>query len=27
MHDVVDSLETWADDPDASLPSCEGRAS
>jgi Lon-like protease len=22
MHDVVDSLETWADDPDADLPSC-----
>jgi Lon-like protease len=23
MHDVVDALETWADDPEADLPSCE----
>jgi Lon-like protease len=22
MHDVVDALETWVDDPDAALPSC-----
>jgi Lon-like protease len=22
MHDVVEALETWADDPDADLPSC-----
>jgi PDZ domain-containing protein len=23
MHDAVSALETWADDPDAALPSCE----
>jgi hypothetical protein len=27
MHDVVDALKTWTDDPEADLPSCEGRAS
>ena len=27
MHDVVDALETWVDDPEADLPSCERRAS
>jgi PDZ domain-containing protein len=23
MHDAVTALETWVDDPDAALPSCE----
>ena len=27
MHDAVDSLETWADNPEADLPSCESEAS
>ena len=27
MHDAVDALKTWADDPDADLPSCEEAAS
>jgi PDZ domain-containing protein len=27
MHDAVDALETWVDDPNAELPSCEGVAS
>ena len=27
MHEAVDALETWVDDPDAELPSCEGAAS
>ena len=27
MHDVVDALKTWTDDPEADLPSCDGRAS
>ena len=27
MHDAVDALETWVDDPDADLPSCEEAAS
>ena len=25
MHDAVDALETWADDPDADLPSADER--
>jgi Lon-like protease len=27
MHDAVEALETWVDDPDAGLPSCEEAAS
>jgi Lon-like protease len=27
MHDAVDALKTWVDDPDADLPSCEEAAS
>ena len=23
MHDAVTAIETWVDDPDAALPSCE----
>lgn len=27
MHDAVEALETWADNPEADLPSCESEAS
>jgi PDZ domain-containing protein len=23
MHDAVDAIKTWVDDPDAPLPTCE----